>query len=46
MYGCLKFMDSYSFLLSSLDKIISTLVDKSHKKTGNLKKKKLLIMII
>ena len=37
-YGCIKFMDSYRFLLSSLGKLINTLVDKSHKTFRNLKK--------
>ena len=30
-------MDSYRFLLSSLDKLFNTLVDNSHKTLGNLK---------
>ena len=38
MYGCIKFMDSCRFLLSSLDKLINTLVDTSHKTLENLKK--------
>ena len=30
-YGCIKFIDTYRFLSSSLDKLVQTLVDKSHK---------------
>ena len=30
-YGCIKFIDSYIILWSSLDKIVKTLVDNSHK---------------
>ena len=44
-YGCIKFMDSYRFLLKSLDKKTNTLVDNSQKTLKNIKKK-LLIMII
>ena len=36
--GCIKIMDSYRFLSSSLDKFINTLVDNSHKTFRNLKK--------
>ena len=45
-YGFIIFMVSYRYLLSSLDKLINTLVDNSHKTLGNLKKKELLKMII
>ena len=37
-YGCIKFTESYRFLLNSSDKLIKTLVDNSHKTLRNLKK--------
>ena len=37
-YGCLKFIDTYRFLSSSLDKLVQTLVDISHKTLKDLKK--------
>ena len=37
-YGCIKFIDTYRFLSSSLDKLVKTLVDNSHKTIKNLKK--------
>ena len=37
--GCIRFIDSYRLLSSSLDSIVKTLVDISHKTTRNLKKK-------
>ena len=43
-YGCIRFIDSYKFLSSGLDSSVKTLVDKSHKTLGNLKKKLLIMM--
>ena len=37
-YGCIKFIDTYRFLSSSLDKLVKTLVDNSHETLKNLKK--------
>ena len=37
-YGCIKFIETYRFLSSSLDKLIQILVDDSHKTLKNLKK--------
>ena len=37
-FGCIRFIDSYRFLSSSLDKIVETLVDNSHKTLKNFKK--------
>ena len=37
-YGCKKFIDNFIFLSSSLDKLVKTLFDNSHKTFKKLKK--------
>ena len=37
-YGGIKFIDTYRFLSSRLDKLVQTLIDNSHKTLKNLKK--------
>ena len=37
-YGCLRFIDRYRLLSSSLDSLVKTLVDNSHKTLKNLNK--------
>ena len=36
-FGCIKFIDSYRFLSSSLESLVKTLVDNSHKTLKDLK---------
>ena len=38
-YGCIRFIDIYRFLSSSLDTLVRTMVDKNHKTLRNLNKK-------
>ena len=38
-YVCVGYIDSYGFLSSSLDSLVKTLVDKSHKTLKGLKEK-------
>ena len=43
-YGCIRFIDSYRFLSSSLDSLVKTIVDKSGKTLKILEKKLLILM--
>ena len=36
-YGCIRFIESYAFLSKSLDSLLKTLVDNSHKTLKKLK---------
>ena len=36
-YGCIRFIDSYPYLSSSIDSLVKTLVDNSNKTLKNLK---------
>ena len=36
-YGCIRFIDSYRFLSSSLDSVVKTLVANSHKPLKDLR---------
>ena len=38
-YGCIRFIDSYQFLSSSLDSLVDTIVDENNKTLKNLKNK-------
>ena len=37
-YGCIRFIDSYRILSSSLDSLVGTIVDKNHETLKKLKK--------
>ena len=38
LFGCIRFIFSYSFLSSSSDSLVETIVDKNHRSPKNLKK--------
>ena len=44
IYGCIIFIDSCQFLSSSLDSLVKTLIDNSHKTFRSLKRKFLIMM--
>ena len=43
-YDCIRLVDGYRFLSSSLDSLVKTLVDNNHKMLKNWQKKLLLLM--
>ena len=43
-YECRRFLDSHTYLSSSLDSLVKSLVDSTHKTLENLKNKLLIMM--